>query len=188
MIETARLILRPWRDADRAPYAAMMADPEVGYWLGATLSEAQANAQIDRFVADCGGREPGFLAVERRGDGAFVGAACLREVPDGHPLSGEVEVGWRLARQAWGAGFATEAARALLALGFGDLRLPEIVAFTAVSNARSRAVMERLDFTRRPQRDFDHPGLAEAHPLRRHVVYATTAEDFRTSGPPGGVG
>ncbi len=184
MIETARLILRPWGDKDRAPYAAMMADPEVGYWLGAILDEAQANAQIDRFMAASGDRWPGFLAVERRSDGAFVGAACLREVPDGHPLSGEVEVGWRLARPAWGAGFATEAARALLAQGFGRLGLPEIVAFTAASNTRSRAVMERLAFTRRPQCDFDHPALAAAHPLRPHVVYATTAQGFEASAWP----
>jgi RimJ/RimL family protein N-acetyltransferase len=181
MIETARLLLRLWRDADRAPYAAMTADPEVGYWLGGTLDEDQANAQIDRFMAASGGRGPGFLAVERRSDGAFVGAACLRDVPDGHPLSSEVEVGWRLARRAWGAGFATEAARGLLAQGFSVLGLPEIIAFTAVSNTRSRAVMDRLAFARRPQRDFDHPGLPAAHPLRRHVVYAITAQDFQAS-------
>jgi RimJ/RimL family protein N-acetyltransferase len=175
MIDTPRLILRPWRDADREPYAAMMADPDVGYWLGATLDKAQANAQIDRFEAGASGRGPGFLAIERRDDGAFLGAACLREVPANHPLSGEIEIGWRLARSAWGAGYATEAARALLAEGFGALGCSEIVAFTAVSNMRSRAVMERLDFVRRPERDFDHPALADGHPLRSHVVYARSA-------------
>jgi RimJ/RimL family protein N-acetyltransferase len=175
MIDTLRLILRPWRDADREPYAAMMADPEVGYWLGATLSAAQANAQIDRFNEVSGGRGPGFLAVERRGDGAFLGAACLREAPAGHPLAGEVEVGWRLARSAWGAGYATEAAHALVAEGFGALGCSQIVAFTAVSNMRSRTVMERLSFARQPERDFDHPALADGHPLRRHVVYARSA-------------
>jgi RimJ/RimL family protein N-acetyltransferase len=177
MIDTPRLILRAWRDADREPYAAMMADPEVGSWLGAVLTTAEANAQIDRFTqsSSSGGRGPGFLAIERRDDNAFLGAACLREVPAGHPLSGEVEVGWRLARSSWGAGYATEAARALLAEGFGALRCSEIVAFTAVSNLRSRAVMERLGFARQPGRDFDHPALAEGHPLRRHVVYRLSA-------------
>jgi RimJ/RimL family protein N-acetyltransferase len=175
MIDTPRLILRTWRDADREPYAAMMADPEVGYWLGATLTADQANAQIDRFNEGSGERGPGFLAIERRGDGAFLGAACLREVPADHPLAGEVEVGWRLARSAWGAGYATEAARALIAEGFGTLGCAEIVSFTAVSNVRSRAVMERLGFLRQPQRDFDHPALADGHPLRRHVVYARSA-------------
>ena len=178
MIETDRLILRPWREADRAPYAAMMADPEVGYWLGATLSAAEANAQIDRFQRALGAHGPGFLAVERQADGAFLGAACLREVPAdhlNHPLAGKIEVGWRLARFAWGAGYATEAARALLAEGFEGLGCSEIVAFTAASNARSRAVMERLAFVRQPTRDFDHPALASGHPLRRHVVYALSA-------------
>jgi len=174
MIETTRLILRAWRDTDREPYAAMMADPEVGYWLGATLDAAQANAQIDRFK-EASGLGPGFLAIERRADHAFLGAACLREVPVGHPLAGEVEIGWRLARSAWGAGYATEAARALLAEGFGPLGCSQIVAFTAVSNLRSRAVMERLAFVRQPERDFDHPALAADHPLRSHVVYARTA-------------
>jgi RimJ/RimL family protein N-acetyltransferase len=97
VIETARLILRPWREADRASYAAMMADPKVGYWLGGALGETRANAQVDRFMADSGAGAPGFLALERRDDGAFLGAACLRAVPADHPLAGEVEIGWRLA-------------------------------------------------------------------------------------------
>jgi RimJ/RimL family protein N-acetyltransferase len=175
MIETARLILRVWRDADRPPYAAMMADPEVGYWLGGVLCEVEANAQIDRFMAGSAAGGPGFLAMERRADGAFLGAACLREVLPEHPLAGDVEVGWRLARDAWGAGYATESAQALLALGFESLGCSEVVAFTAESNSRSRAVMERLSMTRLPKRDFDHPALALSHPLRRHVVYARSA-------------
>ena len=179
MIETARLILRPWRDADRAPYAAMMADPEVGYWLGAALSPTEADAQVDRFMAAAGGREPGFLAVERRTDGAFLGAACLRSViGDAHPMAGTVEIGWRLARVAWGVGHATEAARALTAHGFETLGLETIVAFTAVTNTSSRGVMERLGMTRRPRLDFDHPALAEDHPLRAHVVHALTRADW----------
>jgi RimJ/RimL family protein N-acetyltransferase len=180
MIETARLILRPWREADRTPYATMMADPEVGYWLGGALSEAQANAQTDRFMADSGAAGPGFLAIERRDDGAFLGAACLREVPAGHPLAEEVEIGWRLAPSAWGAGYATEAARALLDHGFRGLGIPEIVTFTAASNVRSRAVMDRLAFERQPLRDFDHPALEVGHPLRPHVVYAMMASGRRT--------
>ncbi len=178
MIETERLILRPWRDTDRAPYAAMMADPEVGYWLGATLSREESDAQIDRFMAANADREPGFLAMERRGDGAFLGAACLRPVPGGHPMVGTVEVGWRMARNAWGSGYATEAARILLAEGFSRLDLGEIVSFTAVSNLRSRAVMERLGFARSPDRDFDHPALAPDHPLRAHVVYVLGRSDW----------
>ncbi len=176
-LETSRLRLRPWRNGDRAPYAAMMADPQVGYWLGATLTGAQADAQVDQFLASAGDREPGFLALERREDGVFLGSAGLRRVPVDRPLAGDVEVGWRLVRTAWGAGYATEAASALIADGFSRLDLAEIVSFTAQSNLRSRAVMERLGFERRAERDFDHPALAANHPLRRHVVYALTAPE-----------
>lgn len=178
MIETARLILRPWRGPDRAPYAAMMADPAVGYWLGGTLDQAQADAQIDRFMAGSQARGPGFLVVERHEDGAFLGAACLRDVHAEHPLAGEMEIGWRLVRSAWGAGYASEAARALLDHGFSRLGLAEIIAFTATSNTRSRAVMVALGFEHHAHRDFDHPALDVGHPLRRHVVYALTADQF----------
>jgi RimJ/RimL family protein N-acetyltransferase len=183
VIETERMILRRWRDADRAPYAGMMADPEVGYWLGGTLTEARSHAQIDQFATDRVGDEPGFLALERRGDGAFLGAACLRTVPAGHPMSGAIEVGWRLARWAWGGGYATEAARALIAEGFDRLGVEEIVSFTAASNARSRAVMERLGFSRSPARDFDHPALNEEHPLRAHVVYVLSRSAWPAAKP-----
>jgi RimJ/RimL family protein N-acetyltransferase len=169
---TTRLILRRWKAADRAPYAAMMADPEVGYWLGATLSAADAEAQIDRFIAAEGEREPGFLAVERAADATFLGAACLRAVAwEDHPMGGTVEVGWRLARAFWGAGYATEATAALVGHAFDALGLDEIVSFTATGNYRSRRVMERLGFTPWPERDFEHPALEPGHPLRRHVVY-----------------
>ena len=172
MIQTPRLILRPWRDADRAPNAAMLADPEVGYWLGATQTAEEASAGIDRAIAHLAAHGFGLLAIERRADGAFLGAAGLMTLRDGHPLGPGVEIGWRLARAAWGGGHATEAARALLDDGFTRLSLAEIIAFTAISNLRSRAVMERLGMVRRPDRDFEHPSLAEQHPLRPHVVHA----------------
>jgi ribosomal-protein-alanine N-acetyltransferase len=174
VIETERLVLRPWREADRPPYRAMMADPEVGYWLGGTRSGEEADAQIDRFEAQLAARGLGFLAMERRSDGAFLGAAGLLALTPENPLAPGVEIGWRLARDAWGAGYATEAARALLADGFDRLGLAEIVAFTTRTNARSRAVMERLGFARHAERDFDHPSLAADHPLRPHVVYVLT--------------
>ncbi len=172
ILHTDRLILRPFADADRDAYAAMMADPEVGYWLGATLSRAEADAQVDRFMAASDAPEPGFLALEARANGAFLGAACLRRVQAGHPMAGYTEMGWRLARAAWGTGFATEAARALMDFGFGTYDLKQIVAFTAVTNNRSRAVMERLGLSRRHALDFDHPALPADHPLRAHLVYA----------------
>ncbi|HEY2482489.1 MAG TPA: GNAT family N-acetyltransferase [Caulobacteraceae bacterium] len=172
MIETPRLLLRRWRASDHAPYAAMMADPEVTYWLGGGQDAAEAEAHIARMESlfEAGGF--GIWALERKADGAFVGSAGLAEVRDDIPFAPAIEVGWRVARRAWGHGFASEAAAASLADGFSRLGLKEIVSFTAVSNRRSRAVMERLGMMRDAARDFDHPKLAPDHPLRPHVVYA----------------
>jgi len=170
-IETQRLRLRRWRDADRAPFAAMMADPEVGYWLGGTMSAAQADAFVDRAETELGTAGWGFLVIERKSDGVFFGCAGLRPVREPLPPAPAVEIGWRMAREAWGAGYATEGARALLADGFLRRGLAEIIAFTAVSNRRSRAVMERLGMRRAPARDFEHPTLEAGDPLRPHVVY-----------------
>jgi len=174
VIETERLVLRAWREADREPYLAMMADPDVGYWLGGLRSREEESAAFDRsrLAADSDGF--GIWAAERRADGAFVGAIGVRRLPQtpGHPFSGQVELGWRLARQAWGAGYATEGAAASLAWGLAHLDVARIVAFTANTNARSESVMRRIGMARRSELDFDHPLLAPEHPLRRHIVYA----------------
>ncbi len=172
MIETERLILRRWREADREPHAAMMADPQVGDWLGGTETRVQAAAQIDRREDELTRSGWGLLAMERKADGLFIGCAGLRPTHAPLPVAPAIEIGWRLARHAWGAGHASEAARALLKDGFTRRRLTEIIAFTAVANLRSQAVMTRLGMTRDPSRDFDHPGLPVDHPLRAHVVYA----------------
>jgi RimJ/RimL family protein N-acetyltransferase len=145
----------------------MMADPEVAYWLGGTITAAQAQAQAERLI----GSDDAW-AVERRGEGAFIGCVGLSAVREDIPLAPAIEVGWRLARAAWGRGYASEAAGAVIRHGFARRGLEEIVAFTASTNLRSRAVMERLGLVRDPTRDFDHPKLAADHPLRPHVVYA----------------
>jgi len=174
MIETERLVLRPWREVDLAAYLAMMADPEVAYWLGGLNSaEAERGAfarRQDMIEAD----GFGMWAAERKSDGRVIGSIGVRRMPLqwNHPFSGEVELGWRLAREAWGAGYASEGAAAALAWGLANLDVPRIVAFTATSNARSEGVMRRIGMTRRPDLDFDHPELAPDHPLRRHIVYA----------------
>ena len=182
MIQTPRLLLRPWRETDRATNAAMLADPQVGYWLGATQTAEEANAGVDRAIAHLAAHGFGLLAIERKADGAFLGAAGLVTLREGHPLDPGVEIGWRLVRAAWGGGHASEAARALLEDGFTRLGLEEIIAFTAHSNLRSQAVMERLGMERQAARDFEHPSLAEDHPLRPHVVYSA-----RRSTPAAGV-
>ncbi len=172
-IETERLILRQWREADRAACLAMMAEPEVAYWLGGMNSAEHENTQFERRRDMIAADGFGMWAAERKTDGRVIGSIGVRRMPLvwKHPFAGEVELGWRLAREAWGAGYASEGAAAALAWGRANLDVPRIVAFTADSNARSQAVMRRIGMTRRPDLDFDHPDLAPDHPLRRHVVF-----------------
>lgn len=172
MIETARLTLRPWVEGDREPFARIVADPQVTDWLGGP-GRMQDPAYFDAMMAFWRERGHGQLALVRREGAAVIGRVGLRRQPPEwrHPMVGEVEVGWMLARDAWGFGYATEAAAAMLAWGFKAMDLPEVYSWTATANLRSQAVMRRLGMTRRPDRDFEHPDLAEGDPLRRHVVY-----------------
>lgn len=169
-IRTDRLLLRRWRPEDREPFAALNADPRVTEFLGA-LSREESDALAARIEAGFEQRGYGSWAVEVRGGAAFAGFVGL-SVPrfEAH-FAPCVEIGWRLAAQHWGHGYATEGARAALAFGFGTLGLEEIVAFTAPRNVRSRRVMEKIGMTYDPADDFDHPLLPEGHPLRRHVLY-----------------
>jgi ribosomal-protein-alanine N-acetyltransferase len=168
---TERLRLRRWRPSDRDPFAALNADPEVMEHFPAPLPRAESDALIDAIEAGFEARGFGLWAVEARASGALLGFTGLSVPSFDAPFTPAVEIGWRLAREAWGRGYATEAARAAAALGFDALGLAEIVSFTAVANARSRAVMERLGMTRDPADDFDHPRVAAGDPLRRHVLY-----------------
>ncbi|MDQ2859299.1 MAG: GNAT family N-acetyltransferase [Pseudomonadota bacterium] len=170
---TGRLIVRRWRDADREPYGAMSADPAVMEWLGGTRTRAESDAQIDRFEAGIEHCGHGVWALERKADGAFLGFSALAVTDHPQPVPQGVELGWRLARHAWGFGYATEAARALLVHGFERLGLDEILSFTAATNLRSQAVMRRIGLVRRPELDFDHPTFEEGHTLRQHVVWGS---------------
>ncbi|MFG2291932.1 GNAT family N-acetyltransferase [Streptomyces sp. NPDC048603] len=174
-LRTDRLLLRGWREADLAPWAAMNADPEVRAYFPGVLTPEQSEASATCFQADLEGRGWGWWAVEVRDTGEFIGFAGLDPVDEGMPFTG-VEAGWRLSRTAWGHGYATEAARAVLAHGFERLALPEILAVTAAGNLRSRAVMHRLGMTRDPAEDFDDPTVP-AGPLRASVVYRLRAAD-----------
>jgi RimJ/RimL family protein N-acetyltransferase len=164
---TPRLLLRHWREEDREPWAELGADPEVMRHFPAMLTREQSDAFVDRVGAQLEERGWGLWAVEELSTGRFLGFTGLN-VP--HFMPG-VEIGWRLRRDAWGSGFATEAARGVLAVAFDDLELAELVSFTAVRNERSRAVMRRIGMSHDPAEDFDHPALAEDSPLRRHVLY-----------------
>ena len=168
---TDRLHLRRWTAADLRPFAALNADPEVMEYFPSTLSTEEVRVFIERVEAAFEDRGFSWWAVDTRHDGDFVGMVGLGRVGADYPFGPAVETGWRLARTAWGQGYAVEAARAALTYGFTALDLEEIVAFTTVANRRSRAVMDRLGMSHDPADDFDHPHLAAGHPLRPHVLY-----------------
>ncbi|MEV0379705.1 GNAT family N-acetyltransferase [Nonomuraea sp. NPDC050643] len=170
-METERLIMRRWRDDDRAPFAALNADPEVMRHFPNLLTREQSDAMVDRIERDFDARGYGLWALEVRESGRFIGFAGLVLQTFDAPFLPAVEIGWRLAREAWGHGYATEAARRAAAYGFGEAGLDEIISMTAVGNTRSRAVMERLGMTYDAGADFDHPWLAPNSPILRHVVY-----------------
>jgi RimJ/RimL family protein N-acetyltransferase len=171
ILATDRLRLRQWRDEDLAPFAALNADPRVREFFPNMLDRAESDAFAAQFRESIEREGFGFWAVERTEDGAFLGFVGLNRPGFAAPFMPAVEIGWRLARAHWGKGYATEAARAALAHGFGPLGLPEIVAFTVPTNRRSRRVMERLGMAHDPAGDFDHPSVPEGHALRRHVLY-----------------
>lgn len=177
-IQTARLRLRRWNDADRAPFAAMSADPAVMEFFPATLRRDEADAFIDRVEAHWETHGFGNYALEELDTGAFVGLTGLFDVfPEAH-FAPSVEIGWRLARPYWGMGYAREAAEAVIASAFAEHDFPEIVAFTAEPNIRSAGLMQRLGMTRDPADDFNHPNVAAGHPLRPHVLYRLKRDDF----------
>ncbi|MBA2772320.1 MAG: GNAT family N-acetyltransferase [Sphingomicrobium sp.] len=172
MITTDRLLLRRWREADRAPFAAMGSDPEVMQHFPALLSREESDAMIDeRINPHFELHGYGLWAIERRSDGVFIGFTGLAEVGFHCPIGDDVEIGWRLAREAWGLGYAFEAATAVMSYGFSVLRLPRIVAMTVEANRRSRRLMERLAMKRAPQLDFEHPRVPENSPVKPQIVY-----------------
>ncbi|GAA3097757.1 GNAT family N-acetyltransferase [Streptosporangium carneum] len=178
-METERLIMRRWRSEDREPFAAMNADPEVMEQFPATLSREQSDAMVDRIESAFEEHGYGLWALQVRATGEFVGFTGLAWQTFEARFTPALEIGWRLARAAWGHGYAGEAAAAAFEHGFGVGGLEEIVSLTAVSNLRSRAVMERLGMVRDPADDFDHPLLPEGHRLRPHVLYRLGRDAWR---------
>ncbi|MDQ8705284.1 GNAT family N-acetyltransferase [Streptomyces sp. LHD-70] len=179
-IRTDRLLLRSWRESDLAPWAALNADPVVREHFPDVQTPERSAASAAHFQADLDERGWGWWAVEVVETGTFVGFAGLDPVEDGMPFGG-IEAGWRLARPAWGHGYATEAARAVVEFGFDGLDLPEILAVTTVGNVRSQAVMRRLGMTHDPAEDFDDPTVPEG-PWRRSVVHRLRREEWLRDG------
>lgn len=168
-LTTPRLLLRQWRDEDLDRWAELNADPEVRRHFGTVLDRAQSAASMEGFRADLAERGWGWWAVQLRSDGRFLGFAGLDPVDEEMPFGG-VEAGWRLHRDAWGHGYATEAGRAVLRHGFRELALPEVLAVIAAANAPSRAVAERLGMAHDPALDFLDPSVPPG-PQQPAVVY-----------------
>ena len=174
-LKTARLLLRRWRETDHEPFAALNADPVVMEYFPARLSRAESDDLIARIEAGFAAQGYGLWALEARATGELLGFTGLAVPSLSAHFTPAVEVGWRLARSAWGKGYATEAGLASIAFGFRDVGLDEIVSFTSATNARSRAVMKRIGMTHDPADEFDHPELEETNPLRPHVLYRISA-------------
>jgi RimJ/RimL family protein N-acetyltransferase len=170
-LRTPRLVLRRWRDSDRAPFAELNTDPDVMEFIGTPLTREQSDEWVDRIEEAFSSRRFGLWAVEVSGGPPFVGFVGLSVPSFDAAFTPCIEVGWRLSRAAWGHGYATEAAGAAVADGLDRLGLDEIVSFTAVINVRSQRVMQRLGMTRDPADDFDHPRMPVGHALRPHVLY-----------------
>ena len=171
MIETPRLLLRPWRLSDREPFRRMNGDPRVMEFFAKTLSLKESDELVERIDAHFQTHGYGIFAAELRESGAFTGFIGLSIPTFQAHFTPCVEIGWRLDPAYWNRGLATEGARAVLQYGFETLALDEIVSFTVPGNLRSRRVMEKIGMHHDAAGDFDYPGLPEGHPLRRHVLY-----------------
>ncbi len=180
--ETGRLALRQWRDADRTPFAAMNADPRVMRYFPARLDRAQSDALLDDLKNHIDYNGFGIWAVDEKATGALIGAVGLQIPAPDLPVFPCVEIAWRLAAEHWGQGFATEAARGALRVGFDQLGLPEIVAFTSTGHLRSREVMKRLGM-RDTGETFEHPRVPEGHPLRKHCLYFLSRKQWQAANP-----
>jgi RimJ/RimL family protein N-acetyltransferase len=171
VIESERLLLRRWREEDREPFYRLNSDARVMEFFPECLTRAQSDSLVERINEHFEKHGFGLFAAELREDQTFIGFVGLAVPIFNAHFTPCVEIGWRLAADYWGRGFATEGARAVVKYAFEELALDPLVSFTVPENIRSRRVMEKIGMTRDASDDFDHPNVAEGHPLRRHVLY-----------------
>lgn len=176
-LRTERLVLRQWREEDLPSFAQLNADPVVMEYFPEALSSAESNRLALRLRRSLRMQGWGVWVVEGQLDGRFIGVVGLQETKFALPVSPCVEVAWRLGSKHWGKGYATEAARAVLELAFTSLGIPQVCAFTTVLNKRSEAVMQRLNMSN-TEMNFHHPRLPQDSPLREHVLYIITRENW----------
>jgi RimJ/RimL family protein N-acetyltransferase len=178
VIETARLLLREWREGDVQLMNEHCNTPAVMRWLGDVQDPAQVEALVARQYALQADHGHCFWVVERREDGAFLGMCGLKKVDaPGGPMPGGMEIGWRFREDSWGRGYAKEAATAALDFAFGRLAARRVVAFTVEGNSASWGLMERLGMVRRPDLDFDDPRYPPD--LNPTIVYVIEAAQWR---------
>ena len=177
-LESARLILRQWRDSDLPAFADLCADPRVMRYFPETLGRLQSAEVIGRARGHFAELGYGLWALERKDSGQFIGFTGLGQVGFDAPFAPATEISWRLAYEHWGLGFASEAAWTCLACAFDRLGLEEVVAFTAVANASSEKVMQSIGMQRDVEGDFDHPNLP-GHELQRHMLYRITQAQWQ---------
>ncbi|CAH0222402.1 GNAT family N-acetyltransferase [Roseomonas sp. CECT 9278] len=182
-LQTARLLLRPWRPEDLAPLFAINGDAQSMRHFASPMTRAESDAWAERMQTHMEAHGWGFWVVEERGGAPFVGVVGLMNIPWQARFTPAVEIGWRIAPGFRRRGHAEEAARAALDFGFGTLGLAEVVAFTVPGNAASWRLMERLGM--RADGEFDHPRLPAGHPLRRHLLYRATPGQRLAAGGPG---
>ncbi|HEY1612857.1 MAG TPA: GNAT family N-acetyltransferase [Rhizomicrobium sp.] len=182
MIETERLILRPWTQADVAEFARVTNTPAVRKHLGGVQTQAEIQAGFDRVGACQAKNGFSFWIVERRSDGALLGF-CGLKVGTEASIAGEIEIGWRLREDAWGQGYAREAAQASLAWAWENLSCNRVVAVTIKENTPSWGLMERLGMRRTPELDFEHPEFPADNPVRYHIAYVI-ARPNKAASPP----
>jgi RimJ/RimL family protein N-acetyltransferase len=177
-LESARLLMRQWHDDDLPAFAQMCADPQVMRYFPETLSRLQSAALIGRIRGHFAELGFGLWALERKDTGEFIGFTGLGVVAFEAPFTPAVEIGWRLAREHWGYGYASEAAWTALRCGFERLGVDQIVSFTSVANEPSQKVMQAIGMQRDPADDFQHPALADDHPLKPHVLYRISRQQW----------
>ncbi len=173
-IETERLLLREWQTADEAAYIEMNQDAAVMEFFPSLFTTEQSLQHIQRISKLIDKAGYGFFAVERKEDNAFIGFTGLSHPGFDAFFMPCVEMGWRLHRNYWHQGYATEAARACLVFGFEKIGLREIYSFTAASNSRSENVMKKIGM--RKAAEFDHPLIEKGHPLQKHILYKISQE------------
>lgn len=177
LIKTSRLVLRQWRDKDRPEFAKIVADAQVMKYFPSTLTRQQSDAAIDRFSHCIDTHGWGFWAAELRDTNQFIGFIGINDNPTGLPFSPCVDIGWRLRKDVWGKGLATEGARAALAHAFLTANLAEVVSMTPLLNSASERVMQKLGM-RKHSHNFMHPALQSGHKLEEHVLYSLSRSEY----------